>query len=51
MSLDALTQNLINPPIPFFFMGAIAIWLKAGLEISPTVSKFLPLYLLTAIGF
>lgn len=50
MSTELLYQNLINPPILFFFLGLIAIALRSDLEIPQPISKFLSLYLLFAIG-
>lgn len=50
MSSALLTQNLLNPPVLFFFLGLIAIAIRSDLEIPPAISKFLSLYLLFAIG-
>lgn len=35
----------------FFFLGMVAVWLKAGLTLPEQISRFLSLYLLIAIGF
>jgi hypothetical protein len=43
--------GLLSPPILFFFLGMIAVWLKSGLRLPEQISKFLSLYLLIAIGF
>lgn len=51
MSFDLLADNLTNPALLFFFLGIIATYLKSDLEIPPTSSKFISLYLLFAIGF
>ena len=50
MSASSL-QGLLSPPILFFFLGMIAVWLKSGLKMPEQISKFLSLYLLIAIGF
>ncbi|NBV87086.1 MAG: sodium-dependent bicarbonate transport family permease, partial [Verrucomicrobia bacterium] len=44
-------QNLVDPAILFFALGAFAGLLKSNLEIPPPISRFLSLYLLMAIGF
>jgi uncharacterized protein len=46
-----LAENLTNPALLFFVLGIIAVYLKSDLEIPPTSSKFISLYLLFAIGF
>ncbi len=51
MDLHLLIDNLTNPALLFFFLGIIAVQLKSDLEIPPTSSKFISLYLLFAIGF
>jgi uncharacterized protein len=44
-------SNVLNPPILFFFLGMIAVFVKSDLEIPAPVPKLLSLYLLFAIGF
>lgn len=51
MNIDLLIENLTNPALLFFVLGIIAVCLKSDLEIPPTSSKFISLYLLFAIGF
>ncbi|MEO1050294.1 MAG: sodium-dependent bicarbonate transport family permease [Bacteroidota bacterium] len=51
MNLSLLTENLTNPALLFFFLGIIAVRLKSDLEIPPTSSKFISMYLLLSIGF
>ena len=51
MNLDLLFDNLTNPALLFFVLGIVAVYLKSDLEIPPTSSKFISLYLLFAIGF
>lgn len=43
--------NLSSPPLLFFFLGALAAFVRSDLEIPTQVAKFLSLYLLLAIGF
>lgn len=51
MNLNLLIENLTNPALLFFLLGIIAVSLKSDLEIPPSSSKFISLYLLFAIGF
>jgi hypothetical protein len=51
MNFNLLIENLTNPALLFFVLGVIAVYLKSDLEIPPTTSKFISLYLLFAIGF
>ncbi len=51
MTFDLLLENLTNPALLFFFLGILAVQLKSDLEIPPTSSKFISLYLLFSIGF
>lgn len=43
--------NILNPPVLFFFLGMVAVFLKSDLEIPAPLPKFFSLYLLLAIGF
>ncbi len=51
MDLHLLIDNLTNPALLFFFFGILAVQLKSDLEIPPSSSKFISLYLLFSIGF
>ncbi len=51
MDLHLLVDNLTNPALLFFFFGILAVKLKSDLEIPPTSSRFISLYLLFSIGF
>ncbi len=51
MNFALLIDNLTNPALLFFVLGIIAVYLKSDLEIPPTTSKFISLYLLFSIGF
>ncbi len=50
MSIDLIVQNILNPPILFFFLGMLAVFLKSELSIPQPLPKFFSLYLLIAIG-
>jgi len=51
MDLQHLLHNFFAPPVPFFFVGLLAVLAKSDLEIPSQISKFISLYLLMAIGF
>lgn len=51
MNFELLIENLTNPALLFFILGIFAVYVKSDLEIPPTSSKFISLYLLFAIGF
>jgi hypothetical protein len=51
MNFNLLLENLTNPALMFFVLGIIAVYVKSDLEIPPSSSKFISLYLLFAIGF
>ena len=51
MNLTLLVENLTNPALLFFLLGIVAVRLKSDLEIPPSSSKFISLYLLFSIGF
>jgi hypothetical protein len=51
MESQILLSNLTNPTLLFFLLGIIATRLKSDLEIPPSSSKFISLYLLFSIGF
>jgi len=44
-------SNLLSPPVMFFFLGMLATWLRSDLRLPSSISKFLSVYLLMAIGF
>ena len=48
--LQLIQSNLLTPIILFFLFGIIAAKIKSDLKIPEAISKFLPIYLLTAIG-
>ena len=51
MDFNLLISNFLNPPILFFFLGLLAVFVKSDLEIPAPIPKILSLYLLFAIGF
>ncbi len=51
MDFSNILQTFITPPIPYFFLGLIAAFVKSDLEIPNSIAKFISLYLLMAIGF
>ena len=51
MNTSLVLQNVLTPPILFFFLGALAVLLKSDLEIPAPLPKLFSLYLLLAIGF
>lgn len=51
MELHSIISNLTNPTLLFFVLGIVAVILKSDLEIPPSSSKFISLYLLFSIGF
>ncbi|MCU0570982.1 MAG: sodium-dependent bicarbonate transport family permease [Oculatellaceae cyanobacterium Prado106] len=51
MDFSLVLSNLLNPPVLFFFLGMLAVFVKSDLEIPPPIPKLFSLYLLLAIGF
>ncbi len=51
MDLELIRSNLMNPPILFFFLGMLAVFLKSDLQIPAPIPKLFSLYLLLCIGF
>lgn len=50
MDLSLLLTNILNPPVLFFFLGMMAVFVKSDLEIPQPLPKFFSLYLLRANG-
>lgn len=50
MNVETLLDNIMHPPVLFFFLGLLAIFFKSDLEVPPAIGKFLSLYLLFDIG-
>ena len=51
MNTSLVLQNVLTPPVLFFFLGVLAVLLKSNLEIPSPLPKLFSLYLLLAIGF
>ncbi|BAY62593.1 hypothetical protein NIES22_26670 [Calothrix brevissima NIES-22] len=51
MDSSLIISNILNPPILFFFLGMVAVFVKSDLEIPAPIPKLFSLYLLFAIGF
>lgn len=51
MDIAPLVNNLLSPPILFFFLGMLATVVRSDLQISRELSRLFALYLLWAIGF
>ena len=51
MDTGLILQNLLSPPVLFFFLGVIAVLVGSDLEIPAPLPKLFSLYLLLAIGF
>ncbi len=51
METSLVLQNLLSPPVLFFFLGVLAVLLGSDLEIPSPLPKLFSLYLLLAIGF
>jgi hypothetical protein len=49
--LSLISQNILSPAILFFTLGLIAGLLKSDLEVPDSISRYLSLYLMMAIGF
>ncbi|MBK7779918.1 MAG: sodium-dependent bicarbonate transport family permease [Ardenticatenia bacterium] len=50
MQWDLLQTNLLSPPILFFLLGLLAVWVRSDLDIQEALEKGLSLYLMMAIG-
>ena len=51
MDGSLILNNILNPPMLFFFLGVVAVLVKSDLELPPPIPKLFSLYLLLAIGF
>ncbi|MFM7365918.1 MAG: sodium-dependent bicarbonate transport family permease [Cuspidothrix sp.] len=51
MDNSILLSNIFNPPVLFFFLGMLAVFLQSDLEMPQPLPKLFSLYLLLAIGF
>lgn len=51
MDTSLIINNLVHPPVLFFFLGMFASFCKSDLKIPDPLPKLFSLYLLLAIGF
>jgi uncharacterized protein len=51
MDSSIILSNILNPPVLFFFLGMLAVFVQSDLEIPNPLPKLFSLYLLVAIGF
>lgn len=51
VNVSIIIDNLLHPPVLFFFLGMIASFCKSDLKIPEPLPKLFSLYLLFAIGF
>ncbi len=51
MNTSLILQNVLTPPVLFFFLGAIAVLVRSDLEVPSPLPKLFSLYLLLSIGF
>jgi len=50
-TLSLITQNLLSPAVMFFVLGITAGFIKSDLKIPESISRYLSIYLMMAIGF
>jgi uncharacterized protein len=50
MDISLIQSNILNPPVLFFFLGMLAVFVQSDLEIPNPLPKLFSLYLLVAIG-
>ncbi len=48
--LHTILENMLSPAILFFVLGIMAGWLKSDLKVPQSISQYLSLYLMMAIG-
>lgn len=49
--IETIGQNLLSPAVLFFALGCLAGFLKSDLDIPDSISSYLSIYLMMAIGF
>ncbi len=50
MNADLILQNILNPPVLFFLLGMLAVFMKSELSIPQPLPKLFSLFLLISIG-
>lgn len=48
--LHVISQNILSPAILFFILGILAGFIKSDLEVPESISRYLSIYLMMAIG-
>ncbi|MCS7004014.1 MAG: sodium-dependent bicarbonate transport family permease [Cytophagales bacterium] len=51
MNTELIINNILQPPILFFFLGLLAVYFKSTFEMPPPLPRFFSYYLLFSIGF
>lgn len=51
MNIELIINNLLFPPVLFFFLGMVASFCRSDLKIPDPLPKLFSLYLLLAVGF
>lgn len=49
--LQIFSENLLSPAILFFALGVLAGYIKSDLDVPDSISRYLSIYLMMAIGF
>lgn len=49
--IEIFSENLLSPAILFFALGVIAGYIKSDLDVPDSISRYLAIYLMMAIGF
>lgn len=49
--MDAVLTNILSPPVLFFALGMLAVWVKSDLEMPDALQKLFTFWLLIDIGF
>lgn len=49
--INLFLQNVLSPAVLFFLLGIIAGFLESDLEVPDSISRYLSIYLMMAIGF
>ncbi|TGJ99064.1 sodium-dependent bicarbonate transport family permease [Leptospira semungkisensis] len=51
MDIHAVVENVLNPPVLFFFLGMGVVLFKSDLVVPDQIGKFFSMFLLFSIGF
>ncbi|WP_448588293.1 sodium-dependent bicarbonate transport family permease [Thermocrinis sp.] len=50
MNLEIILSNILNPPVLFFFLGMLAVFVRSDLDVPQPLPKLFSLFLLISIG-